>query len=150
MCLANERWTVSFPLLFSPTFCLPACTFYITVKEKRIDKKINLCYSGLCLDLGRKKLNISHQTSSIYSGFCLAVCAFMCKPGNVEMWGDISSCKSLYQWDHPADTVVEQSSPKIVRRSRFMLVEKGETGLLGPKACGTASDAAILALFNRE
>lgn len=50
----------------------------------------------------------------------------------------------------PSRTVVGQSSRKVVRRSRFILAEKGETGLLGPKACGTASDTAILALFNRE
>ena len=50
----------------------------------------------------------------------------------------------------PSRAVVGQSSLEVVRHSRFILMEKGETGLLGKKACGTASDTAILARFNHE
>lgn len=50
----------------------------------------------------------------------------------------------------PSRAVVGQSGPEAMRCSRFILMEKGETGLLSTKAYGTASDTAILAHFNHE
>lgn len=148
MCLVDAKWTGLFPLLLSPAFHSPACIFTITAKEKRKDKP-KICVVLVSSFIKPWEGEVKDQSPDFLNvpWFCLAVGSFTCdrcdgvslRANNAASGGTTqrSSFWSEQPWGREAQQVGIDGGGR-------------DGGYAAQKACGTASDTAILAHVSHE